>query len=102
MVLVRRGGLRVGDEKREMAEAQLATFERSGDRISFAATKRDTEVLLLAGEPIEEVRPHPSNGVRGYGGSSTLSTARARSSCRVPLGGFLSGNDPWRFVGGNR
>jgi len=54
MLLVRHGGLRVGKEGKQMGAAQMATFERQGELIQVTATEADTQVLLLAGEPINE------------------------------------------------
>ena len=54
MLLVRRGGLRVGSESKAVGAASLVAFDRSGGAIRVEATEPDTLVLLLAGEPIDE------------------------------------------------
>lgn len=57
MVLVRRGGLRIGDDDRKMGPQQLATFGAAG-KLRVRATEADTQLLVLAGEPIDEPIAH--------------------------------------------
>lgn len=56
-VFVRRGGMRIGDERVE--EGGLVVLERAGSVVELQ-TERGAEFLLMAGEPIEEA-------VVGYG-----------------------------------
>jgi redox-sensitive bicupin YhaK (pirin superfamily) len=48
------GDARVGPDDRPVGEAQLAIFGDDGDEVALAAPAADTEVLLLAGEPLRE------------------------------------------------
>jgi hypothetical protein len=48
------GDARVGPDDRRVGEAQLAIFGDDGDEVTLAAPSVDTQVLLLAGEPLRE------------------------------------------------
>jgi redox-sensitive bicupin YhaK (pirin superfamily) len=48
------GDARVGPDDRPVGEAQLAIFGDDGEEVVLAAPSVETEVLLLAGEPLRE------------------------------------------------
>jgi redox-sensitive bicupin YhaK (pirin superfamily) len=48
------GDARVGPDDRPVGEAQLAIFGDDGEAVTLAAPSAETEVLLLAGEPLGE------------------------------------------------
>lgn len=61
MIMVRVGSIYLVKERMEVEEHSLLIFERSGGAIALRATQADTHILLLAGEPIDEVRTNSSN-----------------------------------------
>ena len=54
IVFVRRGAITVGEEAKPVNPQGVALMHLGGDVLRLSATEADTEVLLLAGEPIDE------------------------------------------------
>ena len=54
VVFVRRGGITVGMEGKAVEQQGVALMHLGGDVLRLSATAPDTQVLLLAGEPIDE------------------------------------------------
>tara|TARA_B110000977_G_scaffold19505_1_gene23477 strand:- start:18202 stop:19242 length:1041 start_codon:yes stop_codon:yes gene_type:complete len=54
MVFVRRGGITVGTEQKPVEQQGVALMHLGGEVLRIAATEKDTELLILAGEPIDE------------------------------------------------
>jgi len=54
MLLVRRGKVHLEADGRDVSEHTLAIFEQTGGAIELSGVEAHTEVLLLAGEPIDE------------------------------------------------
>ena len=54
VVFVRRGGITVGEGKKKVEQQGVALMHLGGDTLRLTATEKDTEILVLAGEPIDE------------------------------------------------
>lgn len=54
IVFVRRGRIVIGEEKKQVERQGVALMRLGGDTLRLAATESDTEILVLAGEPIQE------------------------------------------------
>jgi redox-sensitive bicupin YhaK (pirin superfamily) len=54
IVFVRRGAITVGEEAKPVNPQGVALMHLGGDVLRLSATEANTEVLLLAGEPIDE------------------------------------------------
>lgn len=54
IVFVRRGEITVGEKDKKVEQQGVALMHLGGDTLRLTATQKNTEVLLLAGEPIDE------------------------------------------------
>jgi redox-sensitive bicupin YhaK (pirin superfamily) len=54
MVFVRRGGIKVGETQKQVEQQGVALMHIGGNVLRLSATEENTEVLVLAGEPIDE------------------------------------------------
>uniref|UniRef100_A0A7S1BEC4 Pirin N-terminal domain-containing protein n=1 Tax=Corethron hystrix TaxID=216773 RepID=A0A7S1BEC4_9STRA len=54
IVFVRRGGITVGEEQKPVERQGVALMHSGGEVLRLAATEQNTELLILAGEPIHE------------------------------------------------
>jgi redox-sensitive bicupin YhaK (pirin superfamily) len=54
IVFVKKGEITVGEKDKKVEQQGVALMHLGGDTLRLTATQKNTEVLLLAGEPIDE------------------------------------------------